>query len=253
MAKKRKKKQGGKRRTPGPSKPAGAAPPSAEAAASAGAGGSRDERRAAAKERREAQARKRKALERRKRIRNLAVLTVVVLLVAGFVVYRSSANKAKTKKFDAVMASAGCTKVETTSAPENRGHLQPGETVRYPTSPPTVGKHSPSPLTAGVYQEPLSDDVNAQSPTVYQAVHSLEHGYVVVWHKGLTDAQLSAIEKAFGTERKVIVAPYPSLDKGTVALTSWERLTTCQKPETKAIQAFIDRFREKTGPEPAAA
>ncbi len=132
-------------------------------------------------------------------------------------------------------------------------HLEAGETVTYPTSPPTGGKHDARWLNAGIYNEPFSDQ-RAPTPTIYEAVHSLEHGYVIVWHKDLSDAELDALDRSFGNERKVIAVPYPQLEGAKMALSAWERLQVCDEPNVKVVEGFIDRYREqKSAPEPNAS
>jgi hypothetical protein len=51
----------------------------------------------------------------------------------------------------------------------------------------------------------------------------------------------------------VIVASYPQLPTGTVGLTAWGRLQTCQKANTAQIAQFIKLYRLKTASEPQAA
>jgi hypothetical protein len=96
-----------------------------------------------------------------------------------------------------------------------------------------------------------STDPNAY-PNIYQAVHSMEPGYVVVWYKGLSSQQVDSLGQ-FGNDFKVIVASYPQLPTGTVGLTAWGRLQTCQKANTAQIAQFIKLYRLKTASEPQAA
>lgn len=177
----------------------------------------------------------------------------VAALIGAFAVYRVSQARSASKSFSKIAASAGCGKVESqkTSA-EDRTHLAEGESVTYDTSPPTHGKHAPAPLPAGIYNEPFSTDAASNASTIYRAVHSLEHGYVIVWHKDLSEAQLKALEKQVKDARKVILVPYPDLKDGKIALTVWSKKMTCAKPDPKVVRAFVDRYREKTGPENAA-
>lgn len=211
-----------------------------------------EDRRAKAKERRRAEQQRRRARERRRRLRTWGLVALAAAAVAGLVALRVARNAAEARRAEALGQAAGCGKV-TKVGGLSQGHLQPGEPApRYATSPPVGGPHAPAPLSAGVYNDPLSEDLAATGPTIYQAVHSLEHGYVVVWYQGLTDAQVDQLSKAFENERKVIVAPYPRLDRGEVALTAWGRLQTCERPDTTLIRSFITRFRERTAPEPGA-
>ena len=179
------------------------------------------------------------------------ITALVVGNVFSLIVYRQRQTHAVAMRYDELASSAVCTKLRTTPD-AGRTHLNPGQGVKYETSPPTSGPHNPVPLAAGVRTTPLSDDPSAQSETIYQAVHSLEHGYVIVWYRGLSQHQVDQIDTAVGSERKVIVVPYPKLRGGSVALTAWTRVQVCQRADTKLIEAFVERFREKTGPEKAA-
>jgi hypothetical protein len=177
----------------------------------------------------------------------IALAVVVLAVVIGFFAVRSAQAG---KEFQRLSTAAGCTAVQDTNPGGNtlgRTHLGPTETVTYSTSPPSGGPHNPVPLPHGVYAN-LSTDP-AASPNIYQAVHSLEHGYVGIWYKSSSElAQLTP----FGDGSKVIVISYPQLPKGSVALTAWGRLQSCDRTDSKQIQAFVDRYRLKSAPEPGA-
>lgn len=152
------------------------------------------------------------------------------------------------RAFDKLAASAGCS-VRTTDESGSGEHLAPGETTEYDTSPPTHGAHAPSTLPAGVYDEPLSDNP-AETRTIFRAVHSLEHGAVIIWHDKLADDDIDDLDREFGTEKKVLIAPYPPLKGDKVALSAWGRLATCERADNAFIEAFIERYREaRTAPE----
>src|SRR5207248_243515 len=114
-----------------------------------------------------------------------------------------------------------------------------GVTVTYSTSPPSGGEHHPQPLPAGVYG-PLSTNPS-ESPNLYQAVHSLEHGYVDVWYgSGLSPDQINSL-RGLANQSKVLVISYPQLPAGqSVAMTTWGRMQTCSKVNTDEIQSYID-------------
>jgi Protein of unknown function (DUF3105) len=125
-------------------------------------------------------------------------------------------------------------------------------TVTYSTSPPSGGTHYPSPLPKGVYG-PLSTNPK-DNPNLYEAVHSLEHGYVDIWYgNGLSSDQIASL-RSFADQDKVLVISYPNLPSGkSVAMSTWGRLQSCDKVSTNEIQAYIDQYKLKTAPEPAAA
>jgi hypothetical protein len=228
--------------------------PTAEAAAK------REEARTAARERRiEAQKRK-QAAERKRKLRNSAIyagigIVLVVVIVLAFVSSRHS-----TQAFATLSKAAGCTDVQDTTTlahTTERTHLtdaqiNAGVTVTYSTSPPSGGPHHPVPLPKGVYG-PLSTNPK-DTPNLYQAVHSLEHGYVDIWYgNGLSSDQIASL-RSFADQDKVLVISYPNLPNGeSVAMSTWGHLQSCGKVNTSEIQAYIDQYKLKGAPEPAAA
>jgi hypothetical protein len=216
--------------------------PTAEAAAR------REEARAAARERRLEAQKRQQAAERKRKMRNWVIYgggAAVVLVLIALAVISSRHSK---QAFAALSAAAGCTSVQdTTSLPgtTTRTHLtdaqiSAGMTVTYSTSPPSGGMHYPVPLPKGIYG-PLSTNPK-DNPNLYMAVHSLEHGYVDIWYgNSLSTDQINSL-RSFGNQFKVLVISYPNLPAGkSVAMTTAE------------IQAYIDQYRLKTGPEPSAA
>jgi hypothetical protein len=175
---------------------------------------------------------------------------LVGLLTLGAVVFNRVSAVSARRAFQDLSAAAGCSRVQNTDNNLSHRHLTAGQTVTYSTSPPSGGAHNPTSLPAGVYSD-LSTDPNAY-PNIYQAVHSMEHGYVVIWYKSLSSQQVDSLRQ-FGNEFKVIVASYPHLPTGTVGLTAWGRLQTCRKASTAEIAQFIKLYRLKTASEPQAA
>ncbi len=213
----------------------------------------RDEARAAALERRVAEQRRRKTLQRRGWLRNGGVLGLIVIVVTGLIVWSKVRSGAAVRAFNQASLAAGCTPVKDTGDNLSHRHLGPGERVTYATSPPSGGDHNPTPLRAGVYTTAFSDDPNA-TDSIYQAVHSLEHGYVDIWYTGsASDSHFQQLAQEFAGETKVILSPYPQLPAGeTIGLTTWGRLQTCRKVSVGQVRGFINRYRLKTAPEPLA-
>lgn len=132
---------------------------------------------------------------------------------------------------------------------QGSGHLTAGQRfTSYSTTPPSSGPHDQSTLPYGVYSSPVSDE---------RMVHSLEHGAIFIGYNGLSaadEAQLKAIPRRwpagpFGTV-KIIVAPYPRLDQGTIALTAWGYIDKMQQYDERRILGFIKAHIEQ-GPERA--
>ncbi|MDP8992266.1 MAG: DUF3105 domain-containing protein, partial [Actinomycetota bacterium] len=121
----------------------------------------------------------------------------------------------------------------------------PGNHVADPTyrvDPPAGGNHSPSAASAGTYRD-------GEVPPDGQLVHSLEHGYVVLWHRpDLAGPDRDALQGVAGRyERDVLVVPRPSL-RTPVAATAWGRRLLCQEVEPDALSLFVRSYRNK-GPE----
>jgi hypothetical protein len=188
---------------------------------------------------------KRRPPARRRRRRSNAsrwvIVGLVIVAIVGAFVARSVLNGKRSGAFSKVAAAADCGKVKSYS---NLDRTHTTGSVKYSTSPPVGGAHNPSPLPGGVYDNPLSTDPSAKTPTIYSAVHSLEHGYVIVWYKNLSADEKDALTKALTGQQKVIVVPYPDMPDGhKMALTAWGKLDYCGKPSVKAADAFVTLYR----------
>lgn len=122
--------------------------------------------------------------------------------------------------------------------------------------PVTAGSHSsPLPSRPYVYDQPIPEA---------NAVHNLEHGYVLIYYapdgeNALADDIRSELEDLAESEsNKVLVAPYPGL-ANSIALVAWGKLQTIDPPvdadpndAATVAQAFIDQFRSGgLAPEPS--
>jgi hypothetical protein len=122
----------------------------------------------------------------------------------------------------------------------------------YNTDPPTSGAHYGNPMTplaAGFYDTAIPDE---------NLVHSLEHGYVIIWYDcaqfsevGCTNAKnvIKSVISSVGTY-KVIGVPRENMQT-PIALTSWGRLFRLSDANQPQMLAFVKNNREKS-PEPAA-
>lgn len=119
------------------------------------------------------------------------------------------------------------------------GHLAVGESARYDSATPTSGRHAPSAPRCGITTSPLALEL---------AVHALEHGVVVVWHRpDISEEDLTALYEIAGRfDSHVIVSPNPGIDDPIVA-TAWNRLARYDGPGEELAQ-FIDVYQQR-GPE----
>lgn len=135
----------------------------------------------------------------------------------------------------------------------NRTHLPSGQDHVYAGFPPAAGPHDSDPLPAGVYTEPLKDlPVGSRQPSLMRAVHSLEHGYVIIFYKDISADEQRTLRDRFGYQRKIILAPAEAMDS-RLALVAWERIIKCAEVGVAAIDEFVTAYREgSTAPEPNA-
>lgn len=150
-----------------------------------------------------------------------------------------------------------------------REHVEIGKEVSYNSNPPTSGPHYTDWIRPGVYETDRDDRY---------LVHSMEHGYVVMWYRcdlttqspnvkteeatGSSDATPSAEvspkeceeRKNHLTEiyekkgkKKLIVMPRENLE-ANFALTSWNYIDKFNDFDGKRIEKFIDGHLNK-GPE----
>jgi hypothetical protein len=115
----------------------------------------------------------------------------------------------------------------------------------YPSVPPASGPHDPTPLDAGAY---------TTAPPIGQAIHSLEHGAVIIWFAPTAATAARPVARFFAQPDNtdhVISAPYdyPSvgaagrLPQGVgMVLVAWHRMQTCRDPSLPVAAAFVKRY-----------
>lgn len=151
---------------------------------------------------------------------------------------------------------AGCGDVDIPASSAPGGIHSPGGTTSSTRDglPATSGRHDPSPLPPQphVYTEPIEEA---------QAVHNLEHGYVVIYYRAdgadsLPSAVTEELSAFSENEDDVLIAPHPSLPSGSaLALAAWNRLWQCPPsitPQQASIvsSGFVNAFRNaKNAPE----
>lgn len=172
------------------------------------------------RQRQEAATRHRAA--RRRKLRNVAAsaLLVTIVIAGAYLVLRPDPEV------------AGVTR----PAGQGRGHVA-GAT--YDSATPTSGRHNASSPTCGAMNQSLEPDL---------AVHALEHGTVIVWHRPDIDDELRARATDLLREwdSHWILSPNPGIDQPFVA-TAWNRLKAFDEP-TEDLREFVDTYRRR-GPE----
>ena len=178
---------------------------------------------------------------RRETRRRAAVTGGVALLmlaaVAAFVVVD--------RRGDARLRSdltAGSCEVDSSSDPTGPAGQNHVPAPSYAVKPPAGGDHLASAARAGVY-------TGTSSPEDGLLVHSLEHGYVVAWHRpDLPDDQLGQLTDFQARhDRDVIVVERSDLP-APVVTTAWGNRLLCQQVEPGPLERFFDEHVGK-GPE----
>lgn len=111
------------------------------------------------------------------------------------------------------------------------------------TNPPTGGWHDPQPLSAGFYEE---------KPSVPRAIHSMEHGAVIVWYKpSVPEEDKQKLSSLFNRHSgdKFIVMPYEDMETD-FAVTAWEWIDTFDTYDEERIERFFEDHHNQ-GPERA--
>lgn len=161
---------------------------------------------------------------------------VVVAATVAVVVFASQSGDEESEL--AIPAGSTCTFDERSDP--GRRH---GSGFTYAVDPPSGGNHAP------VWVEPRRYRLGDPAPPDVELVHSLEHGYVVVWHQADLGAEgsevLNRLRRAY--PRDILVVPRASLDV-PVAASAWHRRLLCGKSEEHMLDQFIKAYRNR-GPE----
>ncbi|HUR17833.1 MAG TPA: DUF3105 domain-containing protein [Acidimicrobiales bacterium] len=184
----------------------------------------------------------RRARRRKKLHLRIAIGALAALVVAAIAVNALS-NRSDTSAFRDRVTAGSCTfdtrKDPISPIPDN--HVPPAS---YKVNPPAGGNHDPSAAPAGKYEQ-------SQAPSDVKVVHSLEHGYVAIWHRpGLAEKDLDIIAKVFDRfEDDVLVVPRDTMPAGTnVAATAWGERLLCNNAEIGPLTDFVEKYRNE-GPE----
>lgn len=162
------------------------------------------------------------------------VLAAVVVLVGSFLLISPPRTATST-------GSAPCSNLQTLDD-EGRGHLSPGDTIpAYKSVPPTSGMHNQTWYQTGVYENNVD---------VTQLIHSMEHGYVILFYNDIPQDQVNQLVNIQRSDPfKLIVAKYTNMPY-KVAIAAWTQSQTCEGVNEQAIRSFVAQFRNQ-GPEQA--
>lgn len=202
----------------------------------------------------------------------LRATAVVVALVLVFVTVLLLVGDDEPGGGDPVAAFTGCDPVLTTPTSLNRNHaLLPSE-LDYSNGPPSFGPHLTG--TAGFERAFYTAQ---DRPEVGSLVHSMEHGFAVLWYDATAAADEAAMaelrdlaERYQLANERFIAAPWLAEDGAAMpqdrhyALTRWSADAAdpgnqlkqrgnwmyCGTLEPDQIEAFLKRWPNEQSPEP---
>jgi uncharacterized protein DUF3105 len=252
-----------KRRRKRPTRPAGAAAtqtqvqerPAAERASS-----QRALRKEEARKERERRIRQARRSRRLRRLTRWGIAVAIIGGTGGFITYRMVQDARLQDRAQQLAAALGCAPIHTdqnlvaglTSAEIHSEPFAQGANG----VPATNGRHS-TPIPAGtvaVYDQPIPEA---------NAVHNLEHGYVIIYYRAdgedalAEDIRSELADYATG-QTKILMAPYEGL-ANSFDLVAWRKLQGCNPgPQANAgdavtvAEAFVQKFRAGgLAPEPS--
>ena len=163
-------------------------------------------------------------------------------------------------------AAAACQPIKKKDAEGSGQHIEPGTPINYPDSPPAFGKHWGNYLSGS---EIKNQYAVADRPPLERLVHSLEHGYTLLWYDetiGKDTAamdDLDSIAERFPVGDKFMVVPWTKddgdafPDSAHIALTHWTGPNNqegiweyCGKVSGPVVQKFTEDYESDNAPEP---
>ena len=183
---------------------------------------------------REAAERKRRRAAVKRQLTIGGAVLALAAVVAGLVWF----SGARARRLDAKLTGGSCDVDTRTDPIQGVGHV---DDPTYAVNPPSGGNHLSTAAAAGVYPA-------GQVPEG-RVVHSMEHGYVVLWHTPELPAaerdRLAQVQRDHA--RDVLMVERPGMPV-PVAATAWGHRLLCQTVEADALDAFIDAYVNE-GPE----
>jgi hypothetical protein len=178
----------------------------------------------------------------RRAIRVRLALAFAGVVVLGLVLFTASRNGPRDVGDTGSPSGAGECVADTHFDEITDAKLSHVANPTYEVEPPAGGPHTPTAAPPGFYKP-------GKQPSDGQLVHSMEHGFVVVWYKAdLGEAELDVladIGERYSNE--TLIVPRSSL-RGEIAVTAWHHRLLCKRIDAAAIAKFIEDFRDK-GPE----
>ena len=183
------------------------------------------------------------AARRRKAARNRALIAgglIAVLALLTITIINS--RRSNQRVISALESSGSCEYDSRSDSDRGAGNNHVTGNVSYEVNPPSGGDHNPSASPPGIFTVD-------NTPPDAQIVHSLEHGYVTIWHR--PDVDTATLDGLKGVANKyprdVLLVPRATLEQ-PVAATAWHRRLLCERSDVEALDRFVREYRNK-GPE----
>lgn len=175
---------------------------------------------------------RRQQVAREKRNRNLRIaipVGLIVLALAGFVIFRAVQPEIE-----------GVVQVPSAPGANHDDTLQ----LDFGGLPPMGGPHASRWQNCGIYLNPVLPQ---------NAIHSMEHGVVwITYHPDLSQEEVAVLQDVAQGQPKILLSPYPD-QEAPIVLTVWDRQLVLESAADERIEAFIGRYRGRTGPEANAS
>ena len=167
----------------------------------------------------------------RRRLGTVGLLSVVLAAV-GVYVFLDRRGDAEVR---AALTAGSCT-VDTESDPTAGPGANHVSAPAFQVNPPAGGNHLASVARGGVFR-------GSSVPTDGLLVHSLEHGYVVVWHApDLSEAQKTQLEEFEASNDGDVVVVERADMPTPVAATAWNQRLLCEEVEQEVLARFFDEY-----------
>jgi len=162
---------------------------------------------------------------------------VVIVVVVGAIVFAAVRSRQRAEHLRSVLTAGSCRLDGKTDL--GRDHVA---NPTYSVDPPSGGEHMASPAGPGEYGA-------GNAPPDGQLVHSLEHGYIVLWRQpGLADNDMTTLRGVLASfDRDVLLVPRATL-RVPVAAVAWHHRLLCGQIEQPTLVKFVEAYRNK-GPE----
>lgn len=168
---------------------------------------------------------------RRRRLATAALVTAVLAAVSLYIFL----DRRESAELRAFLTAGSCT-VDTKGDPTAGPGANHVTNPSFQVNPPAGGNHLASAARGGVFAA-------AAAPADGLLVHSLEHGYIVVWHApGLASEQMSRLAEFQASHDGDVIVVERAGMRAPVAATAWNQRLLCGQVEPAPLGRFFDKY-----------